>query len=186
MRTTKNANFASTLASWRYNAVAILLHWILTILIVGMVALGWFMMSIEDEPGASWYFNLHKSVGLLIFGLVLIRVVWRFRHTPSALPASLPKWQVTASAIAQWLLYGCMVLLPITGFLGASYSKSGVNFFGLQLPSWLIPNHAAAEQFFSAHEALVWLLVTLVALHGAAGLKHLFIDKDNVFQRMWM
>lgn len=171
--------------AWRYGGLAIFLHWILAIAIAGMAGLGWYMMSIEKAPNSRWYFDLHKSFGLLVFALVLLRVLWRFTHKPAELPASVPKWQIEVSSITQCLLYACMILLPIAGFLGASYSKSGVVFFGLRMPAWSVPNHDMSELFFSIHSALAWVLVALVALHAAAGLKHLLIDRDDVFQRIW-
>ncbi|MDB5764291.1 MAG: putative cytochrome [Herminiimonas sp.] len=170
---------------WHYGGPAIFLHWVLAVLIAGLVGLGWYMMSIEREPNSGWYFDLHKSFGLLVFALVVLRVLWRLNHKPAELPASLPKWQVKVSSITHWLLYACMILMPVTGFLGASYSKSGVVFFGLHVPAWLVPARDMAKQFFSIHSAIVWVLVALVVLHAAAGLKHLLIDKNDVFQRMW-
>ncbi|WP_228526975.1 cytochrome b [Noviherbaspirillum soli] len=185
METIRDAGNLSLPAAWRYSGVAVLLHWLLALLIAGMVGLGWYMTAIEDDPGADKYFNLHKSIGIVIFGLVLIRAVWRIGHKPSELPASLPKWEVAMASIIQWLLYGCMILLPVTGFIGALYSKAGIAFFGISLPAWVLPNHDTAEQFFEVHEALAWALVVLVAIHTAAGLKHLLVNRDRVFQRMW-
>ena len=78
-----------------------------------------------------------------------------------------------------------MVIMPITGFIGASFSKHGVVFLGAHLPTWVSPNHAVSKQFFEVHELVVWILVGLVALHVLAAMKHLFINKDRVFQRMW-
>ena len=170
---------------WRYGWPAIFLHWVLALLIAALAGLGWYMMSIEEEPNSGWYFDLHKSFGIVAFALVLLRVWWRSKHRPAALPASLPQWQVKVSSVTQWSLYACMVLMPLTGFIGASYSKKGAVFFGLKVPAWEIPNHDMAEQFFSVHSVLVWVLVSLVALHAAAGLKHVLMDKDGVFQRMW-
>ena len=178
-------NSVGTSVGWRYATPAILLHWALAVLIASLVAVGLYMMSIEDDPGSDWYFNIHKSFGIVVFVLVLLRIVWRATHRPAPLPTSLPKWQVRLSHATQWALYGCMFLMPILGFLGASYSKSGVAFFGWQLSTWVAPNHDTSEMFFSLHIALAWVLVSLVALHAAGGLKHLLIDKDGVFQRMW-
>ncbi len=178
-------NSAETSASWKYATPALLLHWLLAVLIVSMVGVGWYMMSIEDEPGSDWYFDIHKSFGILVFGLVALRIVWRATHRPAPLPASLPKWQVRLSHLTQWGLYACMILMPILGFLGALYSKSGIAFFGARFPSWTVPNHDTSELFFGLHSALAWVLVGLVALHAAGGLKHLLMDKDGVFQRMW-
>ncbi|NDP64550.1 MAG: cytochrome b [Polaromonas sp.] len=162
-----------------------LLHWTLAVLIVGMVALGWYMMEIEDDPGSAWFFNLHKSIGLLIAGLVLLRLVWRLGHPPAPLPSSLPSWQVNLSRATHWLLYAAMIAMPTFGIIGALLSKKGIVFFGTTLPRVFEANHDLAETFFDAHSFTTWILVVMVSLHVLAGLKHLLIDKDGVFQRMW-
>lgn len=172
-------------AGWKYAKPAVFLHWVLAVLIVSLVGVGWYMMSIEDDPGSALYFNLHKSFGMVVFGLVLLRIIWRSKHRPAPLPMRLPKWQVNLSRITEWALYLCMLVMPILGFLGALYSKSGVAFFGAHLPSWTVANHDTAEFYFGLHSALAWVLVALVALHAIGGLKHLLVDKDGVFQRMW-
>ena len=169
---------------WKYAKPAVILHWLLAVLIASLVGLGWYMMSIEDDPGSDWYFNLHKSFGIVVFGLVLLRIIWRGTHRPAPLPMSLPKWQVNLSHVTEWALYICMLLMPILGFLGASYSKNGVAFFGAPLASWALSNHDTAEFFFGLHSALAWVLVSLIVLHAVGGLKHLLVDKDEVFQRM--
>jgi cytochrome b561 len=170
---------------WRYATPAVVLHWLLAVLIAAMVALGLYMMSIEDDPRADRYFGLHKSIGLLVFVLVLVRAAWRVRHPRAALPASVPRWEALASSIVQWLLYACMLLMPISGFLGASHTKSGIAFFGLPLPRWRAPDRDTAELFFAVHETVAWVLIALVAVHALGGLKHLLLDRDRVFQRMW-
>jgi cytochrome b561 len=170
---------------WRYAAPAVLLHWLLAVMIASLLGIGWYMMAIEDDPGSDRYFDIHKSFGIIVFGLVLLRIVWRATHRPVPLPTTLPNWQVRLSLVTEWALYVCMLLMPVIGFLGASFSKSGVAFFGIRLPSWAGPNHDTAELFFGLHSALAWVLVALIALHAIGGLKHLLIDKDGVFQRMW-
>lgn len=172
-------------SGWRYSSTAIWLHWILALLIVGMVALGWTMMAVEDEPGTKWLFDLHKSVGLIVFALVLVRACWRAAHRPQALPASLPAWQLRLAVWTQWALYACMMALPVTGCIGALYTKTGIAFFGMPLPRLVTPDHPTAELFFSTHSVLVWVLVGFVTLHALAGFKHLLVDRDKVFQRMW-
>lgn len=181
----QNGNLRVPGSVWRYAAPAVFLHWLLAFLITGLVGLGWYMMSIEEQPGSGWYFDLHKSFGLLVFGLVLLRILWRVNHKPAPLSARLPGWQPSFASLTHRLLYASMILMPATGFLGASFSKSGVAFFGLRLPVWISPDRDLAERFFSIHSTLAWILVALVALHVLAGLKHLLIDKDGVFQRMW-
>ncbi|CAN5354695.1 cytochrome b/b6 domain-containing protein [soil metagenome] len=171
--------------TWHYDVVTKLLHWILAVLLIGLIALGWYMMSIENQPGSGWYFNLHKSFGIIAATLILLRLIWVFSHKPAPLPTSVPRWQAKIARGLHMLLYICMILMPITGFIGASFSKHGVAFFGLELPSWGNPNHDIAEQFFNIHGIIAWALVVLITLHLLAALKHLVINKDGVFQRMW-
>ena len=175
---------SSSSVAWRYSRTAVALHWGIAVLIAFMAALGWYMMSIEDEPGSGWYFNLHKSLGIVIASLVVVRVCWRLLNRPQPLSASTPKWRRQLSKATQGLLYLLMALVPIAGYIGASYTKNGVQWFGLATPQWALPDHDRAEQFFGIHAALVWVLVALVGLHVLGALKHLLIDHDGVFQRM--
>ena len=172
------------LQAWCYGRTAVVLHWTVAVLLTATAGLGWYMMSIEREPGSSWYFDLHKSVGIVIAFLVAARVLWRVANRPEELPVSVPIWQARLARVTQALLYVLIVLVPITGYLGASYSKAGVKWFGLATPAWALPDHDRAEQFFDVHSALVWVLVVMVGMHVAAALKHLLVDKDGVYQRM--
>lgn len=170
---------------WKYRLPAVVLHWLVALLIVGLFGLGWYMMSVERQPGADWYFNLHRSLGLTLAALVVLRVLWRLSHRPQELPESVPFWEKKLSLAAHWLLYACMVVMPLTGYLGSAYNKSGVAFFGLPLPFWAAPSRNLSKLFFTIHESLVWVFVAVIVLHALAGFKHLLIDKDKVFQRMW-
>lgn len=172
-------------AFWHYSRPAMVLHWTVALLLATMAALGWFMMTIEDAPGSIWYFDLHRSLGLVFAVLVALRLVWRLTHRPEPLPAILPAWQLRIAHWTQFLLYVLMVLMPVTGYLGASYSKKGVQFFGINTPHWALENHNLAEQFYGIHSLLIWVLTGLVVLHVAGSFKHLLVDKDSVFQRMW-
>lgn len=157
-----------------YNPISKLLHWFLAVLLVGQLILGW------------WGFmSLHKSFGIIIGTLVLLRILWRLAHTPAPLPASVPLWQSKASRFVHFLLYACMVVMPVTGFLGASLGQYGISFFGFTLPRFFGENHSLSKQLFDVHIFFVWVLVGLIGLHVLAGLKHLIINKDRVFQRMW-
>lgn len=171
--------------SWHYGPVAIALHWLIAALIVFMAALGWFMMTVEHEPGGERFMNLHKSVGLVLFVLVLLRALWRMFHPPGALPAQMPVWEARLAPITHGLLYLAMLAVPITGIIGSEYSKAGLKFFGATLPAWVAPSRETAHTFFEIHETLVWVLVVLVGLHALAALKHRLVDRDAVFGRMW-
>lgn len=170
--------------SWTYTATAKRLHWGLAVLLGAMVALGWYMVAIEEQPDSGWYFALHKSIGITIFGLVLMRLLWRITHRPQDLPPWLPAWQSKLASVTQSLLYVVMFMLPLTGFVGALFSKNGVSFFGIRLPH-PIANHDLSEGLFTVHGVIVWILIGLVSVHAAGALKHLWVDRDGVFQRMW-
>jgi cytochrome b561 len=175
---------ASARAPWRYSGTAVALHWILAILIALTTAIGWRMMLTEHEPGSEQLFDLHKSIGLVIAAFVVVRVLWRVAHRPEPRPGG-GTWETKLASVTHALLYVLIVALPITGYLGGSYSKAGVLWFGLATPRWATPDHDTAEQFFTVHGVLLWTLVPLVAFHVAGALKHLLIDKDGTFRRMW-
>ena len=182
MKTTDRTN--SGVAPWTYTTTARVLHWGIALLLGGMVALGWYMMSIEKQPNSGWYFDLHKSVGITILGLVLLRLLWRITHHPRNLPSWMPRWQSKLATLTQTLLYVVMLMMPITGLTGALLSKDGVSFFGIKLPH-PAPNHDLSEQLFAVHGIIVWILIGLASIHIAGALKHLLVDHDGVFQRMW-
>ena len=174
-----------TLRTTPYAPPAVWLHWTLAAFIIGMTALGWYMTSIEDLPGAGQYFGLHKSVGLIVAGLVLLRVLWRLSHRPAPLPVDMSAWQVGAAKMGHGLLYAAMVVMPLSGVIGSMLGKGGIAFFGWSLPRVFAVNTDLSEIVFTVHSATAWVLTGLVAMHVLAALKHLVIDRDGVFQRMW-
>lgn len=170
--------------NWRYTRTARWLHWILAALIITLLALGWYMMTVEHEPGADSLFNLHKSLGLAVLVLVALRIVWRLGHPVAPLPDYVPAWQKKLATATEWALYLCMAAMPLTGYLGAAHQKQPPAFFGLATPAWTQPNHDLAERLFDIHGLIAWPLVALIVLHVAGAFKHIFIDRDKVFARM--
>lgn len=169
----------------RYTATAIVLHWLLAILITAMLLLGWYMLGIRRTPSGPWYVGLHKSIGTVVLVLAALRLAWRIAHRPAPLPRTLPPWQRRAAALVQWLLYACMLLMPASGFLGASFSKKGVVVFGWHLPALVAPDPVMVDRMFALHYVLAWTLAALASLHVLAGLKHL-AARDGVFRRIWL
>lgn len=173
--------------SARYSGTAIALHWLVGVLVLGQLALGWWMLELPKSPPglrAGW-FNAHKSIGLTIGLLMLARLWWRARHPAPALPASLPRWQALAARANHWMLYACLLLMPLTGYLGSVFSGYPIRYFGVVLPQWGWASPALKELFSGVHYATVWVLMALIGLHVAAALKHLLVNRDGVFARMW-
>lgn len=168
-----------------YDPISKLFHWTIALLIIGLISLGLYMTSISNDPGRAWYFNLHKSLGIIAGILILLRILWRSKHKPHPLPKSVPLWQAKLARFIHLLLYVCMVGMPLTGFIGASFGKHGISFFGWPLPVWTAKNSFIAEQLFETHEIIAWILIGLIVLHVLAAFKHLLWNKDGVFQRMW-
>lgn len=168
-----------------YAPLAILLHWTLAILVIGTIVLGWYIVSLGRDPAAEHYVGWHQSIGLIIAALVLVRLAWRLTHKPAPLPGSVPGWQVKAANISHKLLYAAIVVMPLSGITASLLSKRGIVFFGWALPRLFDPDRALARIFYATHWVTAWILMTLLAVHVLAALKHLLIDRDGVFQRMW-
>ena len=169
----------------RYSRTAIALHWTLALLLIVMIALGLYMTELpRNTPERSFFFNLHKSLGLLAAALILLRVIWRLWSNPPKLDGLAPQWQVTAAGVSHAALYGCMVLMPLAGYLGSSFNKYGVRFFGLPLPNWAWDDPALREFFVGVHHWVAYIFIGLILVHVAAGVHHL-VRRDGVFSRMW-
>jgi cytochrome b561 len=169
-----------------YDRIAVSLHWLIAAGVVAQIALGWWMIDIPKLPAgvrASW-FNLHKSIGLTLAALIVVRIIWRLTHRPPALPTSVPRWQTRAAAVSHALMYACMILMPLAGYLGSIYSGYPIKYFGSTLPGWGWKDEALKEFFSTVHYSTAWLFMTLISLHVAAAMKHL-LDRDDIFARMW-
>jgi cytochrome b561 len=168
----------------RYGRVAVVLHWLLAVALFGQLALGWWMIGLPKAPPglrAGW-FNVHKSIGLTIAAVVLVRLAWRFTHR-IAVPDFLPLWQQRAARVNHALLYVLMLMIPLSGYLGSAFSGYPVRYFGVVLPTW-----AAAwpdgKTFMSwTHLTCISLFMALVLLHVSAALWH-WARRDGVAARM--
>lgn len=169
----------------RYSPFAKTLHW----LIAGLLVVQFVLAELADDA-ATESLELarlanHRSVGITILLLALVRLVWRSVQSPPPLPAATPRWQVVGAAISHWSMYGLLFALPITGWLMTSAENDPVSWFGLvTLPDFVAPNESLAEALEEIHETLAWLLAGIASLHLVAALKHALINRDGVFSRM--
>jgi cytochrome b561 len=168
----------------RFAPSLIALHWLLAALILGLLSLGLYMVGLpKGLPVKATLINLHKSLGLTVFLLVLVRIlVLAIVHRPP-LPPMRP-WQRAAARTTQVFLYVGMVAMPLTGYLGSSFNKYGTRFFGLPLPKWGWDDAGLRALFFGAHRAIAFALIALIVLHIAGVLKHEFVDRDGLLARM--
>ncbi len=178
--------------SSRYTTVAIVFHWVIAIMLVSMVFYGWWMeeLSISDDgvgfvQGA---YNWHKTAGITILILSLARLGWRLTHPVPPLPAGTPGWQAFVARFTHVAFYAVMIGAPIGGWITASATRFPTKLFNadaLTLPRLPAPQ---TDQFYelasSIHGAGGWVILTLLALHAGAALKHHVLDRDGVLQRM--
>jgi len=168
----------------RYSSVAMALHWVLALMILGSLALGWTMTEMAMSVQRLKFYNWHKWAGILILVLSALRLLWRLSHRPPALPA-MPPLQRRLAAGAHAALYLLFFAVPLMGWAYSSAAGFPVVLFGtLPLPDWVAADKALAEALKPWHGRLAWLLAVVVVAHVAAALKHHFIDRDGLLLRM--
>lgn len=171
--------------STRYTGFAIFMHWLVALAIFCIVPLGAYMHDLPLSPTKLQLYSYHKSLGICILLLVVIRLLWRYGHTPPALPASMSaKEQMIAHAMSHGM-YLLMITSPLTGWLMSSFFGKPVVVFGLfQMPDLVAPSEDMGKLFATLHMLSNFTLATMITLHILASLKHHFKDKDDVLARM--
>jgi cytochrome b561 len=169
----------------RYGAVAQGFHWIIVALIVVQFTLAWIA---DDLPLGMQKLALlarHKSFGMTVLMLAVLRLLWRLFNPPPQLPAAM---KPTERILARWnhgLLYGLLFAMPLTGWMMSSAKNYSVSWFGLfTWPDLIGKNEQWFELLKSTHHILSWLLLGTAILHILAALKHHFWDKNDVLTRM--
>lgn len=168
-----------------YNAVAKSLHWLMALLILGMLALGFFMTGLPLSPDKLQYYAWHKWAGVTVFMLVWLRLAWRLTFPPPPLSADLSNVVKLSAHAGHWALYALMVVIPLTGWLMSSAKGFQTVWFGvLPLPDLMAKDKALGEQLAQLHGALNVGLLLLMAGHAGAALWHHLVQKDNTLRRM--
>jgi cytochrome b561 len=169
----------------RYTRTAKTLHWLMAVLILGLLALGFYMQDLPLSPQKLQLYSWHKWAGVTVFLLVLFRLAWRATHQPPPLPDHLPKLLQLAAHAAHALLYLLMIAIPLSGWLMSSAKGFQTVWFGvLPIPDLLGKNQALGNLLQTVHLSLNLLLIAVLIAHVGAALKHHFMDRDDVLTRM--
>ncbi len=168
-----------------YTKTAKALHWLMAILLFGLLALGFYMHDLPLSPEKLKLYSWHKWAGVTAFLLVAFRLLWRLTHRPPALPSSMPRLMQFAAHAGHLLLYVLMIAIPLSGWLMSSAKGFQTVYFGvLPIPDLLDKNKEIGDLLALVHKSLNLLFVAVLAGHIGAALKHHFIDKDDILTRM--
>ena len=171
-------------SSGRYSAVAIGLHWLMAVLIVGTFCVGYYMSGLSFSPGRLKLYNWHKWAGVCVLALAALRLLWRLSHPPPA-DVPMPRWQARLAHATHFALYAAFFAVPLAGWTYSSAAGFPVVVFGvLPLPDLVSPDKALAANLRLLHQWLAYGLAALVLLHVAGALKHRLIDRDRLLARM--
>lgn len=181
--TTRDA--AQPASPQRYTGVAIGLHWLMAVALVGAFAMGLYIQELPFSPAKLRLISYHKWAGVTIFAVLLFRLFWRLTHRPPALPAAMPVWQKQLARATHDALYLLMFVIPLSGWLMSSAKGIPTVWFGLvPLPDLLEKNTELGDLLKQIHLLLNLALVGTVIAHAGAALKHHFIDRDDILTRM--
>ena len=166
--------------------VSRLIHWAMAVCIIGMLAFGTYIANMTPSMSNLWMYGLHKSVGLCLFALVVVRLVWhRISPPPAILTDGIAPWQLTVARWLHVLLYALMLAVPLTGWIASAATGIDVVLFNsVTLPQITPVSEAWDTVFFALHGWLTKLLIGALVLHAGGALVRYFRHGDRTLQRM--
>jgi cytochrome b561 len=168
-----------------YTRTAIALHWILAALIVFNLGFGLYTVDLPLSPRKLRFFSWHKWIGVTVFTLAAVRLLWRLWHPAPPLPAAMAPWERRLARGAHVLLYVLFLAAPLTGWLFSSAAGFQTVYLGvLPIPDLIEKNKETADVLRVAHRWINYMMAAVIAGHVAAALKHQFVDGDDVLARM--
>lgn len=168
-----------------YTLTAIFLHWLTAALVLFMIAAGLLMVRLPQGELQNLLFDLHRSTGVLIFPLVLIRLIYRWRHMPPPLPDDLHPLQNLAAHLNHYALYALLLVNPLLGWWATSAYGVAVNVFWVfDLPPLVAQDRPFSVTLLLVHRSVGFAIAALVAMHIGAALYHHFIRRDRILLRM--
>ncbi len=179
----------------RYTRLAMVFHWLVALGIAANFLIVWTVDSLPKSAERP-LIDLHKSIGLTVLGLAIMRVLWRYANPPPPMPADYKRWERLLAHAAHYSLYALIFLMPLTGWIHDSAWKGAagnpLKLYGV-IPwfrlGFITDQDPATKEkihdtFAQIHGALGWVLLALIALHVAGALKHQFVDRKAELQRM--
>ncbi|MCQ0972022.1 cytochrome b [Paracoccus sp. TK19116] len=170
-----------------YRPPARWLHWLTALLVLLMIPAGLIMVREGlPRPVQDTLFLFHKNAGVIVFLLMVVRLIYRWRNPPPPLPASVPDWQRLAARLSHGALYLLAILLPITGYVRVRadrYPIEGLDALGIG--TMLPKSEALAGAASELHETLAFLLIAVLLVHLAAAIQHAVVKRDGIWARMW-
>lgn len=170
----------------KYGYIAKSFHWAIAILIISAWAIGYYAVDLQNnDPQKGLLYSLHKSIGMVVLMLAIIRVSWRTYNRPPPFSSTMNIVIKTAAHTVHYLLYAFMFIQPLTGWAMSSAAGHIPTFFGLFYFPALVPvNFEKASEYMVWHNTAAMVLLTLFVLHVGGALFHHFILKDNTLRRM--
>ncbi len=169
--------------SW--GAVARLFHWGVALLILVQFVTGKVADALKLSPAKLDLFVWHKSIGVTILLLVVLRLAWRLADTPPSPPNDSPAWETKLAAAGHYTLYALMFAVPLSGWWVSDASRVPFRaYFSIPMPDLIETSRSVQDAAEEVHEVLTTLLLVLIAVHIAAALRHHFLLGDDVLRRM--
>jgi cytochrome b561 len=168
-----------------YPATSKLLHWLVAVCVLTTAPVAIAMNRVGEGPAQDILYNLHKSLGVLLLILMVLRLINRLAVGALTAAPDIEPWQQAVSSVVHTSLYVLLLAMPIVGYIANSAYGAPTPFFGLfNLPPIVGTNEALATQLFTIHRWVGWLVIALVLMHVGAALYHHFIRRDSVLKRM--
>ena len=169
----------------RFGVVAKSFHWLVAAIVICVIGVGLYMSDLDPSPLKFSLSFWHKSFGVTILALMVLRLVWRFANTQPAALENHKRWEKLLARAIHGGLYICLFAMPLSGWAMSSAKGFGVSVFGwFTLPDIVGENKELGEVLNEAHEIIADILIICIVLHFGGALKHHIVDKDSTLRRM--
>jgi cytochrome b561 len=170
----------------KYPAAIRILHWLMALMIIGLLTAGLVMTDMQrDDPNRSLVYGLHKSFGLTVLMLAILRFALKVKLGAPPLPGVIPARERLLASLGHWALYGFMFAMPVSGYLMSASMGLPVKWFGAALPKLVSVDRVRGRLAGDFHAWAAYALIGLLALHVGAVLLHYFKERVNLLKRMW-